>query len=52
MMMSEGEALPCGCIPHVLRLSPLSGNVCCETEDNPYCNFECPHDDEGDSDDE
>lgn len=39
--LTGGTPLPCGCIPHDTR--PGGMGVYCETEDNAYCNFECPH---------
>ncbi len=44
---TEGTApLECGCIPHKLGRT-LWGSFYCETEQQGYCNFECPHDDDG-----
>jgi hypothetical protein len=43
--------LPCGCVPHVTRMSPLGTALYCETEGQPYCNFECPHEEENDGPD-
>ena len=37
------EPLPCGCIPHETHMSHFGTALYCETEQNPYCNFECPH---------
>lgn len=34
----------CGCIAH--HTKPGGMGVYCITEDNAYCNFECPHDEE------
>lgn len=34
--------LPCGCIPHETRMRGMWGFYC-DTEEQPYCNFECPH---------
>jgi hypothetical protein len=34
----------CGCIAH--HTKPGGMGVFCITEDNGYCNFECPHDEE------
>jgi len=41
----HGTPLDCGCIPHVTRMGPVWGFYC-ETEDQPYCNFECSHDED------
>lgn len=41
--MSKRKALACGCIPHITRMSHFGTAVYCETEQNAYCNFECPH---------
>lgn len=41
----EGESLDCGCIPHYTHMRGMWGFYC-ETEDQGYCNFECPHYDE------
>jgi hypothetical protein len=41
----EGDALPCGCVPHHTYMRGMWGFYC-ETEDQGYCNFECPHEDE------
>lgn len=38
--------LPCGCRPHRTRMSHFGTALYCETEQNAYCNFECPHDEE------
>jgi len=43
----HGAPLDCGCIPHVTRIRGMWGFYC-ETEDQGYCNFECPHQDEDD----
>lgn len=34
----------CGCVAHHTR--PGGAGVFCITEQNGYCNFECPHEDE------
>lgn len=39
------KVLDCGCVPHVTRMRGMWGFYC-ETEDQGYCNFECPHEDE------
>lgn len=39
----EGPALECGCIPHATTMRGMWGFYC-DTEDQGYCNFECPHD--------
>lgn len=36
--------LSCGCIPHTTQMTPFGFR--CVTEDQGYCNFECPHDDD------
>lgn len=41
-----GNELPCGCRPHITRMTGFGFH--CETEDQGYCNFECPHEDEED----
>lgn len=41
--MTTPTPLPCGCVPHVTRMSPWGTALYCETEGHPYCNFECPH---------
>lgn len=38
--------LPCGCVPHETRMSHFGTAVYCETEQNAYCNFECPHEED------
>lgn len=43
----EGTPADCGCIPHHTYMRGMWGFFC-ETEDQPYCNFECPHDEEDD----
>lgn len=43
----EGPTLPCGCVPHVTRMRGIWGFYC-QTEDQGYCNFECPHENEED----
>lgn len=35
-------SLPCGCTPHETRVTEWSA-IYCDTEEQPYCNFECPH---------
>jgi hypothetical protein len=40
--------LPCGCRPHRTRMSTFGTTLYCDTEQNAYCNFECPHEDEDD----
>ena len=42
----DQRPLPCGCVPHKTRMSPWGTALYCETEGQPYCNFECPHADE------
>ncbi|MFC3504484.1 hypothetical protein ACFOOK_26430 [Micromonospora krabiensis] len=39
------EPLPCGCVPHSTRMRGVWGFYC-DTEQQGYCNFECPHEDE------
>lgn len=34
------EALPCGCVPHETHMSHFGTALYCETEGQPYCNFE------------
>lgn len=41
----HGNALPCGCVPHKTRPNDLWGGIYCDTEQQGYCNFECPHED-------
>ena len=46
-MKCPQEPLPpleCGCRPHVTEMTAWGFH--CVTEDQGYCNFECPHDDE------
>lgn len=43
----EGTPADCGCIPHNTYMRGMWGFYC-ETEDQGYCNFECPHDEEED----
>lgn len=51
--LAEGETLlgplrpplPCGCYPHVTKTHPVWGFQCV-TEDQAYCNFECPHEED------
>lgn len=44
LLILTGDALPCGCIPHNTYMTGFGFH--CETEDQGYCNFECPHDEE------
>lgn len=37
----------CGCIPHQTTTRGIWGFYCI-TEDQGYCNFECPHEDDDD----
>lgn len=39
------NALPCGCVPHEIIVTDRCACYCV-TEGQPYCNFECPHEDE------
>lgn len=41
----DGDPAPCGCIPHHTYMRGMWGFYC-ETEQQPYCNFECYHDQE------
>lgn len=41
--MRRGES-PCGCFPHVTYMTGFGFH--CETEDQGYCNFECPHEED------
>lgn len=36
--------MDCGCIPHLTYMTEWGFH--CETENQGYCNFECPHEDE------
>lgn len=38
------DELPCGCRPHYTRMTQWGFR--CDTEDQGYCNFECPHEEE------
>lgn len=42
------ETLSCGCVPHKVRMTDHWG-LYCDTEQQPYCNFECPHEDEAET---
>lgn len=37
--------LECGCLAHKTRMSHFGTALYCEAEQQPYCNFECPHED-------
>ena len=41
----DGTPAACGCIFHSTYMRGMWGFYC-ETEDNAYCNHECPHDDD------
>lgn len=43
-----GDPLPCGCFPHVTEMSWFGTALYCKTEQNAYCNFECPHEEDQD----
>ena len=38
------DPLPCGCFPHVTRMTEWGFH--CATENQGYCNFECPHEED------
>lgn len=40
------DMLPCGCIPHKTRMTGFG--FTCDTEQQGYCNFECPHQEDDD----
>lgn len=42
--VTEVDQMPCGCVPHKTRMTQWGFR--CDTEDQPYCNFECPHEEE------
>lgn len=44
-VLDGGPTMPCGCMPHVTYMRGIWGFYC-ETEDQGYCNFECPHEEE------
>lgn len=46
-MPKRTGTLPCGCEPHSTRQQAFWGFYC-DTEQQPYCNFECPHEGEED----
>lgn len=39
-------ALPCGCYPHVRTFVSKFWGSRCEVEQQGYCNFECPHEED------
>lgn len=43
MPIPDVTPLPCGCVPHKTHMSTFGTALYCETEQQPYCNFECPH---------
>jgi hypothetical protein len=37
-------SLSCGCTPHTTQMRPMGFH--CVTEQQGYCNFECPHEED------
>jgi hypothetical protein len=52
-VMTVGS-LPCGCVPHATRMrdNSLGQPLWCDTEQQAYCNFECPHENDDGLDDD
>jgi hypothetical protein len=46
--LNPARPLPCGCVPHTTRMrdNSLGQPLWCDTEQQAYCNFECPHQDD------